>query len=139
MDKKKYFFKLPYWLRLLLRHKLDIMHIEKNVCDNLVGTLLKIEGKIKDTTNAWVDLQYLKIRKDLHLIEVGNKLVKPHTSYTLTSNVRVDFCKFLKSVKFFDGAISNISRRVNERDEKISGLKMHDCYVLLHRLLRIGV
>ncbi|KAA0042917.1 putative transposase [Cucumis melo var. makuwa] len=101
--KKIIFFDLPYWSRLLLRHKLDVMHIEKNVCDNLVGTLLNIEEKTKDTTNARLDLQDLKIRKDLHLVEVGNRLVKPHASYTLTTNERVEFCKFLKSVKFPDG------------------------------------
>ena len=47
--------------------------------------LLNIEGKTKDTTNAQLDLQDLKIRKDLHLIEVGKRLAKPHASYTLTS------------------------------------------------------
>ncbi|KAL0540132.1 hypothetical protein IC582_024362 [Cucumis melo] len=115
------------------------MHIEKNVCDNLVGTLLNIEGKTKDTTNARLDLQDLKIRKDLHLVEVGNRLVKPHVSYTLTTIERVEFCKFLKSVKFSDGFVSNILRCVHERKEKISGLKTHDCHVLLHRLLPIGI
>ncbi|KAA0062931.1 uncharacterized protein E6C27_scaffold468G00250 [Cucumis melo var. makuwa] len=68
--KRSIFFELPYWSRLLLRHKLDVMHIEKNICDNLVGTLLNIEQKIKDTTNARLNLQDLKIRKDLHLVEV---------------------------------------------------------------------
>ncbi|KAL0559454.1 hypothetical protein IC582_004065 [Cucumis melo] len=137
--KKSIFFNLPYWSRLLLRHKLDVMHIEKNVCDNLIGTLLNIEGKTKDTTNARLDLQDLKIRKDLHLVEVGNRLVKPHASYTLTTSERVEFCKFLKSVKFSDGFVSNILRCVHEREGKISGLKMHDCHVLLHRLLPIGI
>ena len=61
------------------------MHIEMNVYDNLVDTLLNIEGKVKDTTNAQFDLQDLKIRNDLHLIEVGTRLVKLHASYTLTS------------------------------------------------------
>ncbi|TYK29077.1 CACTA en-spm transposon protein [Cucumis melo var. makuwa] len=89
--KKSIFFDLPYWSRLLLRDKLDVMHIEKNVCDNLVGTLLNIEGKTKDTTNARLDLQDLKIRKDLHLVEAGNRLVKPHVSYTLTTIERVEF------------------------------------------------
>ncbi|KAL0549092.1 hypothetical protein IC582_013572 [Cucumis melo] len=115
------------------------MHIEKNVCDNLVGTLLNIEGKTKDTTNARLDLQDLKIRKDLHLVEVGNRLVKPHASYTLTTSERVEFCKFLKSVKFPDGFVSNISRCVHESEGKISGLKTHDCHVLLHRLLPICI
>ncbi|XP_050942965.1 uncharacterized protein LOC127150144 isoform X1 [Cucumis melo] len=137
--KKSIFFNLPYWSRLLLRHKLDVMHIEKNVCDNLIGTLLNIEGKTKDTTNTRLDLQDLKIRKDLHLVEVGNRLVKPHASYTLTTSERVEFCKFLKSVKFPDGFVSNISRCVHEREGKISGLKTHDCHVLLHRLLPIGI
>ncbi|KAL4030764.1 hypothetical protein IC575_009016 [Cucumis melo] len=137
--KKSIFFNLPYWSRLLLRYKLDVMHIEKNVCDNLIDTLLNIEGKTKDTTNARLDLQDLKIRKDLHLVEVGNRLVKPHASYTLTTSERVEFCKFLKSVKFSDGFVSNISRCVHEREGKISGLKTHDCHVLLHRLLPIGI
>ena len=33
----------------------SVMHIKKNVFDNLVGTLF-IEGKTKDTTNAWLNL-----------------------------------------------------------------------------------
>jgi hypothetical protein len=30
------FFRLPYWKDLMLRHNLDVMHIENNVCDNIV-------------------------------------------------------------------------------------------------------
>ncbi|TYK21379.1 hypothetical protein E5676_scaffold609G00240 [Cucumis melo var. makuwa] len=89
------FSELPYWSRLLLRHKLDVMHIEKNVCENW----LNIEGKTKDTTNARLDLQYLKIRKDLHLVEMGNQLVKPHASYTLTSSERVEFCNWMYPIE----------------------------------------
>ena len=62
------------------------MHTEKNVCDNLVDTLLNIEEKTKDTANARLDLPYWKIRKDLHVIEFSNRLVKLHASYTLTSS-----------------------------------------------------
>ena len=51
----------------MLRHKLDVMHIEENICDSLLGTLMNIEGKTKDTTNARLDLEDLNIRKDLHL------------------------------------------------------------------------
>ena len=47
--KKSIFFELPYWETLKLRHNLDVMHIEKNICDNVLGTLLNIEGKTKDT------------------------------------------------------------------------------------------
>ncbi|KAL8146611.1 hypothetical protein AgCh_004366 [Apium graveolens] len=32
----------------LTRHNLDVMHIEKNICDSVLGTLLNIGGKMKD-------------------------------------------------------------------------------------------
>jgi hypothetical protein len=41
-------FKLPYWKDLKIHHNFDIMHIEKNMCDNIINTLLAIEGKTKD-------------------------------------------------------------------------------------------
>ncbi|CAL2227869.1 unnamed protein product [Prunus armeniaca] len=39
---KPMFFELPYWSKLKLRHNLDVMHVEKNVFDTLVGTILDI-------------------------------------------------------------------------------------------------
>ena len=51
----------------------------------------------------------------------------------------IAFCKFLKSAKFSDGFVSNISQCVNDKDERISGLRTHDYHVLLHRLLPVGV
>ncbi|XP_050941518.1 uncharacterized protein LOC127149700 [Cucumis melo] len=138
-NKKSIFFELPYWSKLLLRHKLDVMHIEKNVCDNLLGTLLNIDGKTKDTINARLDLEDLNIRKELHLQRQGTKLIKPHPTYTLTGSERIDFCKFLKSVKFPDGFVSNISRCVSVNDGKLWGLKTHDSHILLQRLIPIAV
>ena len=41
------------------------MHIEKNICAILVGTLLNIEGKTKDIVKARLDLEDLNIRKEL--------------------------------------------------------------------------
>ncbi|KAL6183976.1 hypothetical protein ACLB2K_045384 [Fragaria x ananassa] len=38
---KSIFWELPYWSTLLIRHYLDVMHIEKNVCDSVEGTVLK--------------------------------------------------------------------------------------------------
>ena len=43
--KRSIFFDLPYWKTLTIRHNLDVMHIEKNVCDNMLGMLISIEGK----------------------------------------------------------------------------------------------
>ena len=47
--------------------------------------------------------------------------------------------EFLKSVKFPNGYASNISRYANSNDGKLSGLKTHDCHILLQRLLSAGV
>jgi hypothetical protein len=43
--KRSVFFQLPYWETLLVRHNLDAMHIEKNVFDNIVNTLLDVDKK----------------------------------------------------------------------------------------------
>lgn len=43
-------------------------------------------------------------------------------------------CQWLKSVKFPDGYASNISRCANITDGKISGMKSHDCHVMLQLL-----
>jgi hypothetical protein len=66
-SRRSYLWDLPYWADLKLRHNLDVMHIEKNICDNLLGTFLNIEGKLKDTVNSSLDLEDMGIRKHLHL------------------------------------------------------------------------
>ncbi|KAI5322661.1 hypothetical protein L3X38_031733 [Prunus dulcis] len=58
---KPMFFELPYWSKLKLRHNLDVMYVEKNVFDTLVGTILDIEGKTKDTIKARLDLERMGI------------------------------------------------------------------------------
>ena len=73
MEKEVYFFRLPYWKDLMLRHNLDVMHIEKNVCDNIVNTLLGIQRKSKDNLKYRLDLQSLGIRTELHPIPGGGK------------------------------------------------------------------
>jgi hypothetical protein len=50
----------------MVRHAIDAMHVEKNVCKTLVGTLLDIPIKMKDTLKTRMDLEEMKLRKDLH-------------------------------------------------------------------------
>jgi len=40
---------LSYWKDNLLRHNLEVMHIEKNVTDNILETLLDMKEKQKTT------------------------------------------------------------------------------------------
>ena len=58
-NKRSIFLDLPYWREHLLRHNLYVMHIEKNVFDNIFNTVFNIPGKTKDT---------YKSRDELHKI-----------------------------------------------------------------------
>ncbi|XP_031248828.1 uncharacterized protein LOC116106594 [Pistacia vera] len=107
--------------------------------DNIIGTLLNIEGKSKDTDKARLDLANMNIRKELHLQPHGDRYLKSQACYTLTLDERRQFCQFLKLVKFPDGYASNISRCVNVKNGKVHGLKSHDCHVLLQQLLPVGI
>jgi hypothetical protein len=94
---------LPYWSSLKLRHNLDVMHIEKNVCESLLGTILDIKGKLKDTTNARLDLADLKIRNELQFQHNGDDYDVPKARYTLSKSKKTQFLNFLKDAKFLDG------------------------------------
>jgi hypothetical protein len=61
----------------MVHHAIDVMHVEKNMCEALVGTLLDIPGKTKDTLNAHMDLAEIKLRMYLHheTLENGSKKI----------------------------------------------------------------
>ncbi|XP_039794861.1 uncharacterized protein LOC120660402 isoform X2 [Panicum virgatum] len=126
---------LPYWSNLKLRHNLDVMHIEKNICEALLGTFLDIAGKSKDSINARLDLEDMGVRKKLHLKPDGNSYTLPHSPYTMTKTQKLAFCAFIKNVKFPDGYASSLSRCISADECKVQALKTHDCHILLQRIL----
>src|SRR4051812_36502827 len=63
---KSVFWDLEYWSLLRSPHSLDIMHITKNVCESLFGTLLNMPEKTKDGPKARNDLEFISIRRELH-------------------------------------------------------------------------
>ncbi|KAL3651956.1 hypothetical protein CASFOL_004958 [Castilleja foliolosa] len=138
--KRSILFELPYWSKLKLRHNLDVMHIEKNICESILGTLMNVDGKTKDTVKARLDLEDMNIRKEMHLIKKGNeKYAMPAASYVMTKKDRREFCEFIRSVKFPDGYAFNISRCVTSSDQKLSGMKSHDCHVIFQRIPPVGI
>ena len=70
--KRSIFFTLPYWEDHVLRHNFDMMHIEKNVVNNIIDTLLNLDGKTKDNLKARQDLKDMGIRSKFHLENVRN-------------------------------------------------------------------
>src|SRR6266542_2961042 len=88
------FFKyLPYWKDLDIRHAIDVMHVEKNVCDNILGILLDIKGKTKEGIKSRKDFMDLNIRHELHPEERANeKYYLPAASYNLTIDKKKEIC-----------------------------------------------
>ncbi|KAL3626909.1 hypothetical protein CASFOL_029220 [Castilleja foliolosa] len=108
--KRSILFELPYWSKLKLRHNLDARHGRH---ENSEGAALNQEN--------------------------NDKYAMPAASYFISKKERQDFCEFIRSVKFPDGYTSNISRCVTTTDQKLSGMKSHDCHVILQRILPPGI
>ncbi|KAI5338830.1 hypothetical protein L3X38_018102 [Prunus dulcis] len=83
---KPMLFELPYWSKLKLRHNLDVMHVEKNVFDTLVGTILDIEGKTKDTIKARLDLERMGIRRGLWMNRDSDKARRDLAFFSMKPN-----------------------------------------------------
>ncbi|XP_021768950.1 uncharacterized protein LOC110733242 [Chenopodium quinoa] len=139
--KKSRFFDLPYWKTLHIRHFLDVMHIEKNVCDSLISTLLNVKDKSKDGEAARLDLVDMKFRPELAPapIKGTNRTYLPPACHTLSRKEKVSFCEFLSGVKVPEGYSSNIKRLVSMKDLKLIRLKSHDCHILMEHLLPVAI
>ncbi|KAI3778420.1 hypothetical protein L2E82_07700 [Cichorium intybus] len=137
-SKRSIFFELEYWSSLQLKHNLDVMHVEKNVCCSLLSTLL-MNDKTKDTSNARSDLEKLNIRRPQWLRKRGKKFFRPQAKYSFTSKDRELFCQFVKDIKLPDGFGSNISSKVSDNNKNITALKSHDYHIIMQRLMPIGV
>ncbi|VVA38237.1 PREDICTED: transposon CACTA En/Spm, partial [Prunus dulcis] len=82
----------------------------KNVFDTLVGTILDIEGKTKDTIKARLDLERMGIRRGLWMNRDSDKARRDLAFFSMKPNDKKEFLKFVSSVKFSDGYASNIAR-----------------------------
>ncbi|GKC56563.1 hypothetical protein Tco_1084161, partial [Tanacetum coccineum] len=115
------------------------MHIEKNALEALLNTLLQ-NDKSKDTLKARQNLETLRVQKELWLVKKPNrKFKKPYPKYSFTPENEKLFCKFIKGVRLPDGFGSNFKQKVTADDNNITGLKSHDCHIMMHRLLPYGV
>jgi hypothetical protein len=122
-----------------LRHNLDVMHIEKNVCDSVLGTLLDVKGKSKDGLDSRRDLQQMGIRHELYPQERGSKFYLPPAPHLLSKKEKQIFCERLHELKLPDGYSSNISNCISLVEYKPVGLKSHDCHVLMQQLLSVAL
>ncbi|XP_074374466.1 uncharacterized protein LOC141714869 [Apium graveolens] len=117
--KKSVFFELEYWKFHHVRHCIDVMHVEKNVCDSLIGTLLNMRHKTKDSAAAHCDMMEMGVRSDL-APQVGvKKTYFPPSPFTLSKAEKMTFLSSLMSMKLPYGHASNIKNYVSMPDLNI--------------------
>jgi hypothetical protein len=131
--KKSIFWELPYWKFLEVHSAIDVMHVTKNLCVNLLN-FLGVYGKTKDTPDA---------RQDQQSIHEGNNLnpekYQGPASYALTKEEKEIFFEVLSSIKVPSGFSSNIKGIINMSEKKFQNLKSHDCHVIMTQLLPIAL
>ncbi|KAK1627369.1 hypothetical protein QYE76_001684 [Lolium multiflorum] len=131
--KKSIFWELPYWKFLEVHSAIDVMHVTKNLCVNLLN-FLGVYGKTKDTPDA---------RQDQQSIHEGNNLnpekYQGPASYALTKEEKEIFFEVLSSIKVPSGFSSNIKGIINMSEKKFQNLKSHDCHVIMTQLLPVAL
>ena len=134
--KRSIFWDLPYWKTNLIRHNLDVMHVEKKFFDNIFSTIMNVEGKTKDNAKLREDIKEFCSRPELHRDETTNKF--PKACYRLEKDANEALYKWLKVLRFPDGYASNMGRCVDMKKHKLFGMKSHDCHVFMQRLIPIA-
>jgi hypothetical protein len=115
--KKSIFWELPYWEILEVRNAIDVMHLTKNLCLNVLGFLGRYKNS-KDTLEARRDLKNIH-RNEAPPIEVDeeeadNEEVEEEqdylgpTSYTLSKEEKDIMFDCLNSMKVPSVYSSNI-------------------------------
>ncbi|KAK1665949.1 hypothetical protein QYE76_054108 [Lolium multiflorum] len=154
------FWDLPYWKVLHTPHSLDVMHIMKNVTESLLGTLMNMPERTKDGPKARTDLKLLGLKKELqyptdsddddddetettqghHKRAKKNEVVvlKP-ACFTLSEEELERFFECLLGVKVPHGYSGKISRYLDVAKKRFSGMKSHDCHVLMTQILPVAM
>lgn len=115
------------------------MHVEKNICESILCTLLDISGKTKDGLNARKDLEDWDIRHDLHPYVEGMRTYLPAAPHSLSKIEKKIFCERLFNMKLPNGYSSNIGNCVSVDECKITNLKSHDYHILMQQLLPVVI
>lgn len=123
---------------LEIRNTLDIMHCEKNICENVLKTICG--WKEKDSVRVRRDMQREGIRQHLWMTRDPNnnsRMLKPRANYVLTAKEFDIFCTRLEKLKVPSGYCSDIGSHI--RNKKFGALKSHDYHILMQTLLPLAL
>jgi hypothetical protein len=116
---------------LLIRYIIDVMHYERNLCENIVKTIM---GK-KDSLGSRQDMQDLDIRRELWLNEPrrrGDSFFMPEPIFILSAVEKANFLSVLEKLKTPTNYVSALHKRV--ADGKLRYMKSHDFHVLMQQV-----
>jgi len=131
--KKSIFWGLPNWKDLEVRSAIDVIHVTKNLCVNLLG-FFGMYGKTKDTPEAREDQQHMHKKDDMHPKQYQGPAI-----YALTKEEKEIFFECLLSIKVRFGFSSNINGIINMSEKKFQNLKSHDCHMIMTQLLPVAL
>nr|KAJ0219738.1 hypothetical protein LSAT_V11C200065750 [Lactuca sativa] len=115
------------------------MHVEKNMGESLIGTVLNVPGKTKDGYKARLDLVHYGLKPELHPKIEGNNTTLPIAGCTLTKEEKEKLCETLYNLRVPQGHCSNFSSLVSLKDRNLIRLKSHDYHMLMQQVLPIAI
>jgi hypothetical protein len=97
--------------------------------------------KSKDNLMAGVDLATLCDRPNLEMKPPRGRKnwSRPKADYVLSRPQRREVLEWFKTLMFPDGYAANLRRGVNLSTLRVNGLKSHDYYVWIERILPVMV
>jgi len=119
------------------------MHIETNVFEQIINTIMNVKGKSKDDINSRKDLATHCKRRRLHVQVTDDsdghrREVMPPAAYVLNKEQRKVLCDWICNLKFPDGYAFNFSRCVDRTNGWLHNLKSHDYHVFMEYLFPIA-
>ncbi|KAK1620766.1 hypothetical protein QYE76_026283, partial [Lolium multiflorum] len=157
MEKEVRVLGLVYWKILDTPHCLDVIHITKNVCESLLGTLLNMPDRTKDGPKARHDLKVLGIREELQIpaaqegqseeeADGGQKRKRikqpdyycPPPASLLVRLSTINFQLPSRSQSALRLLRAN-SRYMDLKKRNFSGMKSHDCHVMMTQILPVAI
>ena len=119
----------------MIRHVLDPMHCEKNLCENIMKTI----WGLKDTLKVRLDLKEASIRPELHPKPGGNDtIILPVAPYVLSKVEKSKFIKTIRNLKTPSNYVGQLSKRITV-DGDLRGLKSHDYHIMMQQILPLCV
>jgi hypothetical protein len=139
------------------------MHITKNVTESLLRTLCNLE-KSKDGPKARYDMKYFGIRKALQAPDTDDNddgdddddqtegtqrlrkrpkkqkaVVLPAACFTMSPEELEQLFRCLVGVKVPHGYSGSIRRYLDVAKKSFTGMKSHDCHVLITQILPVAI